>query len=117
MEVQIFGTLKCQETNKAVRFFKERKIKVHFVDLREKAITKGELDNISRSVPLQDLLDTEGKEFTKSNLKYMAYDTESALLDNPLLFKTPITRFSKKATIGYQPEVWKEWIKMEAKPV
>lgn len=110
MVVQIFGTPKCQDTNKAVRFFKERKIQVHFVDLREKAVTKGELDNIRRSVPIEDLLDKNGKEFKRTNMEHMVYDPETALLENPLLFRTPITRFEKRATVGYAPEIWKGWI-------
>jgi arsenate reductase (glutaredoxin) len=109
--IQIFGTLKCQDTNKALRFFKERNIKVHFVDLKEKAITAGELDNISRTVPIDDLIDKEGKEFKKLNLGYIIHDVKEKLLEYPLLFKTPVTRFGKLSTAGYQPEIWKKWLK------
>src|SRR4051812_12966138 len=33
MEVQIFGVKKSADTRKALRFFAERRVKVHFVDL------------------------------------------------------------------------------------
>ncbi len=110
MNIQIFGTKKCKETQKAERFFKERRIPFHFRNLTEKGIAKGELENIKRSVPIDDLFDDEGKQFKKKNLEFMVYDNEKELLNDPLLFKTPIVRNSKLATVGYQPEVWKEWI-------
>mgnify|MGYP006288505003 CR=1 FL=1 len=110
MEVQIFGTKKCKDTQKAERFFKERGIKVHFVDLTQKAVSQGELNNITRSVPLDDLIDREGKQFKKRNLEYMVFDTEQELLKDPLLFRTPIVRFSGKATAGHEPDTWSEWV-------
>ncbi len=113
--IQIFGTPKCQDTNKALRFFKERGLKPHFVDLREKPVTKGELDNITRIIPVDNLIDKEGKEYKKANLEYMVFDIEEKLLENPFLFKTPITRSGKNVTIGYQPEIWKKWIEEDKK--
>jgi len=111
MNIQIIGTKKCRDTQKAERFFKERNIPFQFRDLNEKGIAKGELDNISRSVPLEDLIDKEGKQFKKRGMQFMVFDTEEELLNDPLLLKTPIVRNEGKATIGFQPEVWKDWIK------
>ncbi len=113
MNIQIFGTKKCNDTKKAERFFKERGIKFHFRNLAEKGISKGELNNIANVFPLDDLIDKEGKEYKKRNLEYMVYNTENELLENPLLFKTPIVRNGKKVTLGYQPEIWKQWIAEE----
>jgi arsenate reductase len=110
LNIQIFGTPKCQETNKALRFFKERGIKVHSVDLREKPLAKGELENISRSVPIDKLIDKESKEYDKLGLEHMIYDTFEKLLEHPLIIKTPIVRNGKISTSGYCPEIWKEWI-------
>lgn len=110
MNIQIFGTKKCKETQKAERFFKERRIPFHFRNLTEKGIAKGELENIKRAVPIDDLFDDEGKQFKKRNLEFMVYDKEEELLNDPLLFNTPIVRNGKLATVGYQPDVWKEWI-------
>ena len=114
LNIQIFGTPKCSDTNKALRFFKERGLKVHFVDLREKPISKGELRNVSSVIPMEELIDREGKEFKKANLEYMVYDIEEKLLENSLLLKTPIVRNGKKASSGHTPEIWKQWIE-EAK--
>ena len=110
INIQIFGTLKCQNTQKAMRFFKERGIKCHYIDLREKAITAGELDNISRSVPIENLIDYDGKEYQKLNLKFIIHNIREKLLEYPLLFKTPITRNGRLSTAGYEPETWKKWI-------
>ncbi len=108
--IQIFGTKKCSDTNKAIRFFKERGIKTQFIDLTEKAISRGELSSICRSFALEDLIDTDGKEFRAKNMKYMTYNLEDELLANPLLFRTPITRFAHLSAIGHTPEIWKLWI-------
>ena len=106
--IQIFGTKKCKESAKALRFFKERNIKVHFVDLAEKGISKGELQNISRFIPLPELIDTDSKEYEKLNLKYMKFVIEDELLLHPLLIKTPIVRSGKKASSGLKPDLWAE---------
>ncbi len=110
MNIQIFGTKKCKETQKAERFFKERRIPFHFRNLSEKGIAKGELENIKRAIPIDDLFDDKGKQFKKRNLEFMVYDKEEELLNDPLLFKTPIVRNGKLATVGFQPGFWKLWI-------
>jgi len=110
MNIQIFGTKKCKETQKAERFFKERRISFHFRNLAEKGIAKGELENIKRAIPIDDLFDEEGKQFKKRNLKYMVYDKEEELFNDSLLLKTPIVRNGKLATVGFQLDVWTEWI-------
>jgi len=113
MVVQIFGTKKCKDTQKAVRFFKERNIKTQFINLKEKGVSAGELKSISNSVPLKELVDGDGKEIEKRELEYILYGPEQSifdkLLDFPLLLKTPIVRNGKKATLGVKLDVWKEW--------
>lgn len=110
MNIQIIGTKKCKETQKAERFFRERNIQFHFRDLNIKGIAKGELANISRSVSIEHLIDKESKQFKRRNMKYMVFNTEDELLNDPLLLKTPIVRNGNLSTVGYEPEIWKEWI-------
>lgn len=110
MNIQIIGTRKCRDTQKAERFFKERRIYYHFRDLNIKGISKGELNNICRVISIDELLDKEGREFKKRNLGFMVYDAEEVLLNYPLLLKTPIVRNGNLVTLGYQPEIWYEWI-------
>jgi arsenate reductase (glutaredoxin) len=111
LNIQLIGTKKCRDTQKAERFFKERKITFQFRDLAEKGISKGELDNISRVIPLEELIDKEGKQFERRGMKFMVYNIEDVLLDDPLLFRTPIVRNGRLVTLGYRPEVWAEWLK------
>jgi arsenate reductase-like glutaredoxin family protein len=110
MNIQIFGTKKCNDTKKAERFFKERGIKFHYRDFAEKGMSKGEFDNIKRVFDVEDLIDKEGKEYKKRNLQYIIHDIEEELLSDPLLFKTPIVRNGNQVTIGFEPEIWKSWI-------
>ncbi len=110
MNIQIIGTKKCKETQKAERYFKDRRIPFHFRDLTEKGLTKGEFENISRIIPMDDLIDRESKRFKDRGMQFMVFDIEEELLADPLLLKTPIVRNDRLAIVGYQPEVWKEWI-------
>ena len=110
MNIQIFGTKKCKETAKALRFFKERSIPVHFVDIAEKPLSRGELSNISRSVPLEDLINREGREYEKLQLKYIVHDIAEKILEHPLLLRTPVVRSGVHASAGYSPEIWKSWL-------
>lgn len=110
MNLQIFGTKKCKDSKKAQLYFQERRIPFQFINLQEKEMSKGELKSILGSVSLDDLIDTSSKVYEDKNLKYMLYNKEEALLENPLLFKTPVVRDGKKATVGYVPDVWKQWI-------
>ncbi len=114
MNIQIFGTKKCSDTRKAERFFKERRIQFHFRNLSEDGVSPGELENIKRVFPVEKLIDREGKQFKKRNMQFMVFDIETELLEDPLLFKTPIVRNGKEVTLGYQPDIWKEWIKTDS---
>lgn len=111
MNIQIIGTKKCKDTQKAERYFKERRIPFHFKDLTEKGLEKGELDNITRVIPLDDLIDRESKRFKDRGMQYMVFDIEDELLSDPLLLKTPIVRNEKLVTVGYKPREWNEWNK------
>ena len=110
MNIQIIGTKKCKETQTAERFFKERNIQFHFRDLTIKGLSKGELDNITRKIPVDNLLNKDGIQFKIRNMDYMVFNTEDELLNDPLLLKTPIVRNASLSTVGFKPEVWKDWI-------
>jgi arsenate reductase len=108
--VQVIGTRDSADTRKAERFFKERRVPVAFVDLKERPLSPGELENIARSVGADRLLDRESKASIRSGLAYMVVDPIEAALKNPLLLKMPIVRRGREATLGYCPEVWKVWL-------
>jgi len=109
MNIQIFGKPKCFDTKKAERYFKERRVKYQYIDLKKYGISKGELTSVLRSVKLEDLIDEKHPD--AALLQYLAYNEAKLekLLEDPTLLKTPIVRNGKQATVGNQPEVWKGW--------
>ena len=112
MNIQIFGTKKSDSTRKAERFFKERGIKFQFVDLKEKGLSKGEFNSVKQAVGgIDKLIDENAKDKdTLALIKYIAdEDKEEKILENQHILVQPIVRNGKKATVGYQPEVWKGW--------
>lgn len=112
--VQLFGTKKCAESRKAERFFRERGVKLHLVDLAQKGMSVGELRNVAARVGgMEALIDRQGKRYVDKGLKYAAPTgprIEQMLADDPLLLRTPILRSDGRATVGYAPEVWLQWI-------
>jgi arsenate reductase-like glutaredoxin family protein len=110
MNIQVIGTKSCKDTKKAERFFKERRVPFYFRDLNVKGLAKGELENISQVIPIEELIDRDGKQFKKRNLQYMVFSIEEELLNDPLLLNTPIVRNGKEVTIKYTPEIWIKWI-------
>ena len=113
MNIQIYGTAKCFDTKKAQRYFKERNIKFQFVDLSRFGMSKGEYQNIKKALgmKLEDLVNEKSKKYESSFIKYLASEEakEEKLLENQELFKTPIVRNGKKATLGFCPDEWKKW--------
>jgi arsenate reductase len=111
MNIQIFGLKKCFDTQKAERYFKDRNVNYQFVDLNIKGLSKGELESVRKSIELRELINKKAKDYDKTNIENIrsASGKEEVLLNNPKLFKTPIVRNGKIATVGYQPEIWKEW--------
>ncbi|MEW9094968.1 MAG: arsenate reductase family protein [Clostridiaceae bacterium] len=111
MNIQIFGAKKCFDTQKTERYFKERRIKYQFIDLNKKGLSKRELESVRSAVGLINLLDINSKEYEKLNLQNIRNDSvkEELLLNNPKLYKTPIVRNGKQATVGYEPDIWKSW--------
>ena len=115
MNIQIFGTKKCNETKKAERFFKERGIKYQFVDMKKKGMSKGEFNSVAQANGgLDRMINWEGKDQNLLALiKYIANEDKlEKVLENPQVIKTPVVRNGKQSTLGYQPDVWKKWISM-----
>lgn len=112
MNIQIFGTKKCNDTKKAERYFKERGIKVQFIDMKEKGMSKGEFNSVAQANGgMENMINPDAKDQDTLNLiKYItAEDKLEKILENPQVIKTPIVRNGKQSTIGYMPEVWKTW--------
>lgn len=111
MNIQIYGVKKCFDTKKAERYFKERKIKYQFIDLNMVGLGKRELETVRNAVGIGNLINKECKDYERLNLHHIINNSvkEEILLNNPKLYKTPIVRNGKLATVGYEPTVWEKW--------
>ena len=112
MNIQIFSKNKCFDSKKAERWFKERGIKAQIINLEQKGLSRGEFDSVLRAVgSLEALIDTNGKSQEATLIKYLASNEAKIekLIECPKLFKSPIVRNGKQATVGYCPEVWEKW--------
>lgn len=112
MNIQIFGTKKSFDIKKAQRYFKERRIKVQFIDLKEKEMSKGELQSVMRAVGgIDAVIDPNAKDQdTVALITYLAESQKfDKLLENQQILREPIVRNGQKATVGYCPDVWKTW--------
>ena len=113
MEVQIFGTRKSQETRKAQRFFAERRVKVHFVDLKERAASKGELRRFSQRFGLTALIDKQSRRYQELGLGVVRYTDDrwlEQLAEEPQVLVQPLVRWQHNVTIGLAEAAWKQWI-------
>ena len=112
MNIQIYGKNKCFDTKKAERYFKERSIKYQFIDLKEKGFSKGEFTSVCQALGgYENLIDENCKDKDLLALiKYIApEDRAEKIIENQKVLKTPIVRNGKHATVGYQPDIWKNW--------
>jgi len=113
MDVQVFGTKKSAETRKALRFFAERRVRTHFVDLMERAASRGELMRFAQKFGVQSLVDEGSRRFGELGLRTARYGDErwlAILTDEPLLLKMPLVRHGNALTIGTAEDVWKSWL-------
>ena len=122
MEVQIFGIKKSADTRKALRFFSDRRIRTHFVDLDERPAAAGELNRFVQKHGLEAILDRESKTFAELGLKHARMSDQrwlEKLIDEPRLLRMPLVRQlgqqgANKLTVGLAEQEWKQWVE-EAK--
>jgi arsenate reductase len=112
MEVQIFGIKKSVDTRKALRFFAERRVKTHFVDLQERAAAPGELKRFAQRFGVSALVDRGSRRFADLGLGAAQLSDErwlEKLVAEPLLLRMPLTRHGSQLTIGDAVETWRNW--------
>ena len=112
MNIQIFGSTKSSDSRKAERYFKERRIKYQFIDMKKYGMSGGEFDSVLRAVGgIEKLVDWDGKDPDLDLIRYMAdqRDQEDRVFENQKLIKLPVVRNGKVATVGYCPETWATW--------
>jgi arsenate reductase len=113
LEVQIFGIKKSADTRKALRFFSERRIKTHFVDLLERPAALGELRRFAQKFGVMALVDKESKRFDELGLRYAQLSDDrwlEKLNAEPLLLRIPLVRNANQLVIGADEDTWKTWV-------
>ncbi len=113
MEVQIFGVKKSAETRSALRFFAERRVKVHFVDLNERPASPGELRRFAQKFGAERLVDRASKRFLERGLASARYGEEAwldLLAEEPLILRLPLVRHGQALTVGDADATWREWV-------
>jgi arsenate reductase len=117
LQVQIFGLESDQATRAAIRFFKERRVAIHLVDIRRKPIATGELRRFVERLGAAALLDTAGRAYRDAGLAYIKLDdagvVERLLADHRLL-RLPLVRFGNAVSAGRAEATWKEWLSPRA---
>lgn len=116
MEVQVFGTQKSQETRRALRFWSERRVRVHFVDLRERPASKGELQRFVQKFGLTALIDRASRRYAELGLGAARLSDErwlALLSEEPGLLTQPLTRHGKDLTVGVDETQWSRWVAAE----
>jgi len=114
MEVQIFGVRKSAGTRKALRFFAERRVKTHFVDLMERPASKGELRRFVQKFGVTAMIDQTSRRYQELGLRHARMSDESwvdKMADEPLLLRMPLVRIASKVSIGDDEVTWKQWMK------
>ena len=112
MEVQIFGIRKSADTRKALRFFAERRVKTHFVDLNERPASPGELRRFVQRFGVQSLINRESRRFSELGLGAAGLSEDrwlEKLALEPLLLRMPLVRQGNQLTVGDGTDVWREW--------
>lgn len=113
MEVQVFGTKKSADTRKALRFFAERRVRVHFVDLAERPAAPAELARFAQRFGVSALIDRSGKRFAELGLSSAVYSDQrwlDRLAEDPRLLRIPLARFQQRLTIGLDEPTWSDWV-------
>ena len=119
MEVRIFGIRKCADTRKALRFFAERRVKTHFVDLVERAASLGELRRFAQKFGVGALIDSKSRRVAELGLNSARLSDEhwlTRLADEPLVLRTPLVRNANQLTIGLAEEQWRKWTNTQKTP-
>lgn len=112
MDVQIFGVKNDADTRKALRFFQERRIKVHFVDFKIRAPSKGELRRFTQKFGVDAVIDRTSKRFQALGLQAAYYGEDRWLAiaeEEPLILRMPLVRRQNDLTVGLAEDSWKGW--------
>lgn len=113
MQVQVFGTRKSHDTRKALRFFSDRRITTHFVDVIERAPSPGELRRFVERFGVDALVDRDSRRYAELGLAHAQRSPEwwlERLSEEPLLLRMPLVRYGQRLTVGHDEAAWRAWV-------
>lgn len=111
-QAQIFGTKKCADTRKALRFFAERRVRTHFVDLAERGASIGELRRFAQKFGVAALIDRDSRRFAELGLRTALFGDErwlERMVEEPMILHTPLVRMGSRLAIGAAEPEWRRW--------
>jgi arsenate reductase-like glutaredoxin family protein len=119
MNVQIFGVKNNADVRKAERFFKERRIPIHFMDFKQRSPSKGELRRFFQKFGEEKLIDRASKRFLALGLQTAYYGDERWLeiaCEEPLILRQPLVRNGNQLTVGHAEDEWRKWVQDPGAP-
>jgi arsenate reductase len=117
--IQVFGTERDQDTRAAIRFFKERRTAISFVDLRRRPVAPGELRRFVERLGAAALVDTSSRAYREAGLAYLRMDDAgivARIQTDPGLLKMPLARFGNEVTVGRAEATWAAWLRPASDP-
>jgi arsenate reductase len=112
--IQVFGVERDRDTRAAIRFFKERRTPISFVDLRKRPIAPGELRRFVDRLGAEALLDPTSRAYREGGLGYVRLDSAvitARLLADATLLRLPLVRHGNDVTVGRAEATWTAWLK------
>jgi arsenate reductase len=113
-EIQVFGRDDSAATRAALRFFRERRVVVHYVDLGKRRIAPGELQRFTQRLDAGTLLDPTARPYRDAGLAHLALDEAGVvarLLSDPRLLRLPLARHGNAVTVGIDEPTWSAWLR------
>jgi arsenate reductase-like glutaredoxin family protein len=112
-QIQVFGRDDSPATRAALRFFRERRIVVHYVDLKKRPMAATELRRFTERIGARALLDDGSKAFRDAGLGYLSMgDAEicERLARDSRLIRLPLVRHDNAVTAGPAEATWIVWL-------
>lgn len=112
-EVQLFGYAKSKATRKAQRFFKERRVPFHYVDLNIRAPSPGELRRWVQRFGVAGILDPDSRSYVDQGLRYVSASDDdwiNRIIRDPTVLRLPLARYGTHLAVGDDPQAWQRFL-------
>lgn len=112
--VQVFGRRDSRATQRALRFFKERRVPVSFVDLAARPPAATELRRFAQRFGASALVDRESRAYRELGLEWLVLEESELLerlLEEPGLLRLPLGRAGNELSLGVDEDAWRAWLR------